>query len=182
MRLTPLVGHPEGCPYRASFVGTQLAVSANRVNYFVRMALNEDVRHPMRPRITRTNIVFAIFGLLVAGLIVASQFTRSQPPIELTVAVDPMIEAWVQDAASQFNADANRTSAGAPIRILVTTMPDVRVWQNSAAWTQANHPNAWIPLSSASVGYAPASLAYTTTIDSLARTPLLWGGFRSLTD
>ena len=38
MRLTPL-GHPEGCPYRASFVGTRQAVSANRVNYFVGMAL-----------------------------------------------------------------------------------------------------------------------------------------------
>jgi hypothetical protein len=40
MRLTPL-GHPEGCPYRASFVGTRLAVSANRVNYFVGMALEK---------------------------------------------------------------------------------------------------------------------------------------------
>ena len=47
MRLTPL-GHPEGCPYRASFVGTRLAVSANRVNYFVGMALYTASGWPIR--------------------------------------------------------------------------------------------------------------------------------------
>lgn len=133
----------------------------------------------MNVRISRTTIVFVVFAILVAGVFIASQVTQNQPPVDLQIAVDPLIEDWVEAAATAFAAENRRTSGGAVINLSVTSMPDVRVWQGRSGWTQESHPDAWIPQSSTSVAYAPTSLQFETQIDSLARTPLLWGGFAS---
>ena len=51
------------------------------------------------------------------------------------------------------------------------------------SWTPESHPAAWIPASTESVDYAiNARLPFTVVSDSVARTPLVWGGFASRVD
>src|SRR6185295_12012785 len=50
-------------------------------------------------------------------------------------------------------------------------------------WTANNHPIAWIPASSLSVGYAKDNgVPLVSMTNSLARTPLVWGGYVSRVD
>lgn len=116
--------------------------------------------------------------ILVAGAIVgASQFLRSQPPREFTVAVNPLAADWMRVAVNNFNASEPLINATQRIQFSVTVIDDLPVWQGSQSWTPENHPAAWIPASSASVGYL--SDRYTILTASVARTPLVWGGYSS---
>ncbi|MBI5668893.1 MAG: substrate-binding domain-containing protein [Chloroflexi bacterium] len=128
----------------------------------------------------RGTIFIALFILVAAGIIAASRFISSQPPLEVTVAVDPLAEPWLQAAVSAFNASDTVVNGSRRVRVVLTPTDDLRVWLDSRAWTAATHPAAWIPASSVSVRYAvDAGMPFEIVADSLARTPLVWGGFAS---
>lgn len=129
----------------------------------------------------RGTVFLFLFVLIVAAIIGVSQFLRSQPPLEIRVAVDPLVEAWIRDEIQRFNASAplvNNT-----VRVLATVeaaVNDVRVWREPSFWRAGTHPHIWIPSSSYSVEYAP--LPFVPVADSLAHTPLVWGGYASRVD
>jgi len=126
----------------------------------------------------RRGTIIVIVFILVAGAIVgASQFLRSQPPLEFSVAVNPLAADWVRAAVNNFNASEPIINATQRVQFSVTVIDDLPIWQGSQAWTQENHPAAWIPASSASVSYF--SDRYSLQTPSLARTPLVWGGYES---
>lgn len=126
----------------------------------------------------RRGTIIVIVFILVAGAIVgASQFLRSQPPLEFTAAVNPLAAEWVRAAVNNFNASEPLINATQRIQFNVTVIDDLPVWQGSQSWTPENHPAAWIPATSTSVEYF--SDRYTVLTSSLARTPLVWGGYAS---
>ncbi len=129
----------------------------------------------------RRGTIIVIVFILVAGAIVgASQFLRSQPPLEFTVAVNPLAAEWVRAAVNNFNASEPLINATQRIQFSVTVTDDLPVWQGSLSWTPESHPAAWIPATSTSVTYF--SDRYTVLTSSLARTPLVWGGYASRVD
>jgi hypothetical protein len=128
----------------------------------------------------RGSIVVILFVLIVAGIIGASQFIKSQPPLEFIVAVDPLASKWVGDAVTALNATNPNVNQTRRVLFRVTDMEDNTVWSGKSGWTNERHPVAWIPSSSASIGYAAESgLPVVSAADSLARTPLVWGGYAS---
>lgn len=128
----------------------------------------------------RGTIFIGLFILVAAGIIAASRFISSQPPLEIAVAVDPLAEPWLQAAVSAFNAGDTVVNGSRRVRVVLTPTDDLRVWLDSRAWTATTHPAAWIPASSVSVQYAAdAGMPFQVVADSLARTPLVWGGFAS---
>ncbi|MCB9450071.1 MAG: substrate-binding domain-containing protein [Anaerolineaceae bacterium] len=127
----------------------------------------------------RGTIFVVLFVVIALGVIAASQFLRSQPPLEVTIAVSPLAEGWLRDAVNAFNA-TNPLVNTTRIQIKLTLIEDMKVWSEDRPWTTADHPAAWIPASSASVGYAGDNgLPFQLVTPSLARTPLVWGGFTS---
>lgn len=127
----------------------------------------------------RGTLIVIIFVLIAAAIVGASQFLRSQPPLELTVAVNPLIADWVQDAVTRYNATQPVVAATQRIQLKVNVVDDLPAWQGSQPWTVQNHPAIWIPASSASVSY---SGTYSVVTPSVARTLLVWGGYRSRVD
>lgn len=127
----------------------------------------------------RGTIILILFVLVAAAIIAASQFLRTQPPLEITVAVNPLAEKWLQDAVSAFNA-SNPLVNTTRIQVRLTVIDDLGVWSGERPWTSDSHPAAWIPAAAASVGYAADNgLPIRMLAPSLARTPLVWGGFDS---
>jgi len=129
----------------------------------------------------RTTLVLIIF-LLVVGLVVGlTRLVRSQPSVELHVAVHPVMLDWVSDAVATFNA-TNPLLGTQPMRFVVESVEDIDVWLDGGAaardWTIESHPVVWIPAWSTSVNYASRQ-PYQIIQSSLARTPLVWGGFQS---
>ena len=128
----------------------------------------------------RSTIVVLFFGLVVAGIIALSQFLQSQPPLAFTIAVDPLAEAWVREAATRFNnSNPLINSNTTRVQVTVLTMADGRTWQGISPWSLNDHPTGFIPASSAVLAYLPTSLPYRSVEPSLARTLLVWGGFES---
>jgi hypothetical protein len=125
----------------------------------------------------RGTIIVIVFILVAGGIVAASQFLRSQPPREFTVAVNPLAADWVRATVNNFNASEPLINATQRIQFNVTVIDDLPVWQGSQSWTPENHPTAWIPASAASVTYL--SDRYTVLTTSLAHTPLVWGGYAS---
>lgn len=133
----------------------------------------------------RSTVVVIIFALVAAVVVGISQFLRAQPPLELTVAVSPLAERWVRPAVERLNATEPVVGATRRLRFSVTVVDDLTVWgdERRVNWTPENHPAAWIPAASVSVDYAVnARFPFTVVADSVARTPLLWGGFASRVD
>jgi hypothetical protein len=132
----------------------------------------------------RRGSIFIILFIVVAAVVIgASQFLRSQPPTEFTVAVDPLALAWVQDAVKGFNASSPVVNGTQRIQFKVTPVDDLDIWQGQSVWTANNHPIAWIPASSLSVNYAKDNgVPLISMTNSLARTPLVWGGYVSRVD
>ena len=122
-------------------------------------------------------IIVILFIAVVGGILAVSQVIRQQPPLLITVAVDPLGAAWVRSAAETFNAGENLVGTQR-VQITVQETSDVDVWQGNTEWRGDNHPDAWIPSSSVSLNYG-SSLPFETEQASLARTLLLWGGFTS---
>lgn len=126
----------------------------------------------------RGTIVLALFALIVVGIIGASAFLQNQPPIDITIAVDPLIDDWAAEMVSQFNESGALTTSGRRINVTLTDVRDVQVW-NERPWTANNHPDGWIASSKVSVDYArEANYPLNIEQESLAKTPLVWMGFQ----
>ncbi len=129
----------------------------------------------------RRGTIFLVLFIVVAGVIIGvSQFLRGQPPLEVVVAVDPLVQPWAQSAIDAFNATAPVVNATRRIQVRLTPVDDPVVWLEGRRWTTLDHPAAWIPASSISVRYATENgLPFTLEAPSLARSPLVWGGYAS---
>jgi len=132
----------------------------------------------------RRGSIFVVLFIIVAAVVIGvSQFLRSQPPTEITVAVDPLALAWVEKAAAALNATDPVVNATQRIQYKVTPVDDLDVWAGQRIWSPSDHPAAWIPASSVSVGYAGENgVPLAEVAPSLARTPLVWGGYASRVD
>ncbi len=128
----------------------------------------------------RSTLVVILFALIVGALIGYNQYVKQQPPMQITLAVDPLVEDWVRAAVDQYNATDPRVQNGS-VRIqyrVESVVGDVKAWTGQSGWTSEKHPMLWIPASSLAVQYYPSS-PFQPVEASLARTPLVWGGFRS---
>jgi hypothetical protein len=129
----------------------------------------------------RSTLVFILFGVLIAGIIGYNTFLQNQPPVQITIAVDPSISDWARAQAEAFN----RTNpvilpSSTRVQIVITdAFNDIAVWQGRANWTSENHPIGWIPTSSLIQQYIPSNLTFRPVVTSLAQSPLVWGGFGS---
>lgn len=125
----------------------------------------------------RGTIFIIIFVLIAAVVIGANQFFGAQPAVEITLAVDPLVQPWAQDAVNAYNATAP-TFAGRRVQFRLILTEDLTVWKGQQNWKPENHPDGWIAASSLSVQYARDNgLPLATLADSLGRTPLVWGGY-----
>jgi len=106
--------------------------------------------------------------------------TPTGPAIILQVAVTPVLEPWIADAASAFNT-TNPTVSGRAVSVRVTRQDSVSIWAESGgAWTTLNHPQVWIPEASYAVAFAnEVNLRYSTIQPSLAQTPIIWGAYQT---
>lgn len=129
----------------------------------------------------RGTIIVLLFIIVAAAIVGASQFLRSQPPLEITIAVSPLAEDWVRSAVESLNATEPVVGATRRVRFRVEPIDDMTVWMDDRrVWTADSHPAGWIPAASISVDYAvQARLPLERVASSLARTPLVWGGFAS---
>ncbi len=127
----------------------------------------------------RGMIVLVVFVLGVAVLIGANVLLTNQPSLTITVAVDPLAEGWTRQAVERFNASTPRLSNGRAVLVTLTVADDMSVWRDRV-WSAQNHPDVWVASTGASVDYARASgLPITQQTDSLAKTMLMLGGYRS---
>lgn len=125
----------------------------------------------------RGTIVVIVFVVLAAIVVGASQFLRSQPPLEITVVVSPLAEAWVRNAADSFNASSPVVNATRRVQVRVTAQDDLSIWSDEGVrQMQDAPPSAWIPATSVSLQYA-SRLPFEVVEPSLAKTLLVWGGF-----
>jgi hypothetical protein len=129
----------------------------------------------------RRGTIFLILFVVAAAIIVGvSQFLRNQPPVEVAIAVDPLGESWIRGAVDRFNASEPVVNATQRVRVSVNVMSDMTIWQGESRWTTEDHPAGWIPASSVSQRYASDSgIPFEILTPSLARTPLMWGGYSS---
>ncbi|MCA9913409.1 MAG: substrate-binding domain-containing protein [Anaerolineae bacterium] len=123
----------------------------------------------------RTTLLFLGFLLVIGVLFGLNYFVTRQTPEVITVAVDPLAEDWVRAAADAYNASNPIINNTTRVRVEVSAINDLDVFQNDSGWSSSNHPTAWIASSSFSVEYA--SLPLEMIAGSTARTPLVWGGF-----
>lgn len=124
-----------------------------------------------------------VFILAAAALIGASLLLQNQQPLTIKVAVDPLIHEWAAASINDFNNSSQIVGAGRRVQVELQTMDDVRVWSGGSNWTGTSHPDAWLPSSSASVIYArDRSLPFVTVKDSIAKTPVIFGGYASRID
>ena len=124
----------------------------------------------------RGTIVVIVFVIAVAVVIGISQFLQSQPPVEFTVAVNPLAEDWLREAVNAFNDTTPVVNSTQRVQFKVEVVDDLSIWQDSQSVTADNHPAAWIATSTTSVDYANR---YAVVSPSVARTPLVWGGYSS---
>lgn len=124
----------------------------------------------------RTTLIFLIFILIIAGLFGYNYFFQNQPAQSFTLAVNPLAEDWLRDAAVRFN-DSTPIVGTTRVAITITTVDDYDVWNGNTGWGPRDHPIGWLPSSSAALGYIPQSLPFELETASTARTPLVWGGF-----
>lgn len=128
----------------------------------------------------RGTIFLVIFVVIVIALIAASQFIGSQPPIEITIAVSPLAEDWIDASVSAFNDADQRINGTQRVRVNYIVVDDLEVWSRSGTtdWAADDHPDGWLPALSASLDYAGSSnIPFITVADSTAATLLVWGGY-----
>jgi hypothetical protein len=129
----------------------------------------------------RGTLVIGLFVIVVALVIGANVLFRSQPPLDLQLAVDPLAEDWIRQAVAEFNATSTRVN-GREIRLGVISVGDLNVWRQRAL-SGSNRADLWIPTSGATVEYALAGgLPVRKLLDSLAMTPLITGAYASRAD
>ncbi|MBL8145887.1 MAG: hypothetical protein JNL34_05830 [Anaerolineae bacterium] len=127
----------------------------------------------------RGTIIVILFIVIAAAVVGVSFFLRSQPPLEFTVTVSPLAGAWLRDAAASFNASNPTINGTQAIRVAVQPQDEAQIaLGESAAWTRENHPAGWIPAAAVTVDFARSrGLPFETLHESVAQTPLVWGGF-----
>ncbi len=127
----------------------------------------------------RGMVVILVFVVVAVGLIGANLLLTSQPPLSITLAVDPLAEAWARQAVERFNASAPRLSNSRAVLATLTVIDDTSVWRDRV-WSTQNHPDLWLASASMSGDYARASGVTVVKVrDSLLKTPLMLGGYRS---
>jgi hypothetical protein len=127
----------------------------------------------------RGTIFLVLFVVVAAGIIGLSQFLNAQPPFEVTIAVDPLAQSWLQEAINALNTNSPTVNTRR-VQFKLSVIDDLAVWQGDREWTPEQHPAAWVAASGLSVTYAAESgLPLETLTESLARTPLVWGGYVS---
>jgi hypothetical protein len=136
----------------------------------------------MRFEFDRTTVILVIIVLVVAGIFGVNQLLQSQPPIAVTLVVDPLAEAWAKAAASAYNATNPLVNGTVRVQVQIQVMDDLEVWRGNPNWTSQNHPDAWLASSSLSVSYLSPNIDLTMVHPSLARSPLVWGAFRNRLD
>ena len=136
----------------------------------------------MRFEFDRTTLVLVIIVIIVAAIFGLSQLVQNQPPIAVSVVVDPLAEAWAKAAANAYNATNPIVNAAVRVQIQIQVMDDLDVWRGNPNWTSQNHPAAWLASSSLSVNYLSPNIDMVLVHPSLARSPLVWGGFRNRLD
>lgn len=103
-------------------------------------------------------------------------------PIELRIAVNPLVEAWIREAAAEYKRTNPRVK-GREVNIQIIAQNSVEVWQGSSSWSVLNHPQVWIPEAAYSLNYAKeVGLNYAPLEASLAQTPIIWGAYQSRAD
>ncbi len=136
----------------------------------------------MRFELDRTTFVLVIFVIVIAAIFGINQFVNSQPPLEITVVVDPLAEDWITEAVQEYNSNNVIIANSVRVQVNVQIADDLEIWRGNSGWNSQNHPDAWIPSSSQSLDYAPSSLPFETVNESLVYTPLVWGGFQNRVD
>lgn len=131
----------------------------------------------MKLGLDRTTVIFFIFLAILAGIFGAQRFAQNQPPIEVTVAVDPVAEEWIQQAALAYNEKKTIVSGASPAHISIIIKDDLDVWRGNPGWNSNEHPHGWIPSSSISADLTPPTLPFEEIRDSVGRSPLVWGGY-----
>lgn len=123
-------------------------------------------------------------GLLIqAGLSGGETEPTATPvnPIILEVAVNPLLEPWVSQAAEAYQR-TQPTTNGRTVTLQVTQQDSLAVWgEGTGVWSAQEHPSVWIPETSYAISYAQegARLAFDIHQPSLAETPLIWGAYES---
>ena len=84
-------------------------------------------------------------------------------PIELRIAVNPLVEAWVREAAAEYKRTNPRVK-GREVNIQITAQNSIEVWQGSSSWSVLNHPQVWIPEAAYSLNYALVANAMRTKL------------------
>lgn len=136
----------------------------------------------MRFEFDRTTLILVIIVVLVGAIFGVNQLLQSQPPLTVTVVVDPLAEAWAQAAAEAYNSTNPLINGTVRVQIQIQVMDDLEIWRGNPNWTSQSHPAAWLASSSLSLSYLSPNLALETAQPSLARSPLVWGGFRNRLD
>lgn len=128
----------------------------------------------------RGTIILILFVLIAVGIVGASLFLQNQPPIEITVAVDPLAEDWLRQMVDDFNASDTLINNTRRVQVNLQVISDLEVWSSasrSQTWTAQQHPDAWIPSASISVDYT--SSPFTVVQPSLVQTPLVISAYSS---
>ncbi len=128
---------------------------------------------------SRATVVLILFVVIIAAIIGVSQFLGNQPPLEITVAVNPMAEDWMTEVVEDFNESNTLVNGTVRVQVNLTTVADNSVWGEDVDWTPTDHPDAWIPADPSGVSYLPSNMPFEIVEDSAATTPLVWGGFES---
>jgi len=131
----------------------------------------------------RSTLVFLLFVIVIGGIIGLNSFLQNQEPIQITIAVDPLVDAWARDVAQAFNEENILVNTGTqPVEIQITTIADARVWTGSSDWSLDSHPDGWLMTTVSVLDYIPTNLTFDIVQPSTANTPLVWGGFGSRVD
>ena len=136
----------------------------------------------MRLQFDRTTVIFLVFILILAAIFGIQQIVERQPPFTITVTVDPLAEAWARAAATEYNNGTNLVNGTTRVQVAITVTDDLDVWRGNPNWNSTSHPDGWLASSSLSPMYLPTTLPFSPVANSLARTPLVWGGFDNRVD
>lgn len=136
----------------------------------------------MRFELDRSTIVLVVFVLLIGAIFGINQLVISQPPLEIDVVVDPLAEDWLMAAAQQYNSNKVIVNNSSRVQVNIQVRDDRDIWRGNTGWNSQEHPDAWIASSSLSLDYAPSNLPFEIVSDSVAHTPLVWGGFQNRVD
>jgi hypothetical protein len=139
-----------------------------------------------RSRMAFVLIVGAAIVVVLGGLLANqlgqedSKQTTDETPVSpqssrITIAVSPLVEDWIQEAAQAYNSQRRRVN-GQLVELTVVVQDGLQVWTSAGVWTAANHPLLWIPEMGQAVEYANQNgLQFTLLDPSLASTVLAWG-------